>query len=87
MTAACLTYTNNINRARLAWCRHGVWYESKPRCSFRSSDYRAKFQDLWKYLILWAQCVYAQKKQTTSKNKLIFQGQALETVKGCAKIK
>ena len=52
-----------------------------------SFPYRPNFQDLRKYLILWAKCVYARKKKTNSKNELIFQGQASETVKGCAKVR
>ena len=58
----------------------GKWGEQDP-----GQLYRPKFKDLRKYLILWAKYVCTQKKK--SKNQLIFQGQALETVKGCAKVR
>ena len=49
-------------------------------------SYRTNMNDLRKYLILWARwCLCAKKKSL--KKELIFQGQALETVKGRAKVR
>ena len=51
-------------------------YDMQPPNQIHQAQYRPNFRDLRKYLILWAKCVYTQKKNN-SKNKIDFSGPGL----------